>query len=56
MAYAKLYLGIAAVAMRLDMDLVDTTPADIEVYHTRGFSFPREGPGAVKTRVTGVLG
>ncbi|KAJ9245692.1 hypothetical protein DTO169E5_411 [Paecilomyces variotii] len=54
LAYAKLYLGIARVATSLDMDLFETTQKDIDVYHTRGFAFPKEGDGAVKVRITGV--
>jgi hypothetical protein len=37
------------------MELSDTKQQDIEVYHTRGFAFPKEGSGAVKVRVTGVV-
>ncbi|RHZ55175.1 uncharacterized protein CDV56_107749 [Aspergillus thermomutatus] len=55
LAYAKLYLGIANVATRLDMDLVETKQQDIEVYHTRGFAFPKEGSGSVKAKVTGSI-
>ncbi|EXJ89684.1 hypothetical protein A1O3_02751 [Capronia epimyces CBS 606.96] len=54
LAYAALYLGIAKVASSLDMDLWETTQQDIELYHTRGFAFPKEGNGAVKVRVTGI--
>jgi len=53
LAYAALYLGIAKIATGLDMDLFETTQQDIDVYHTRGFAFPKEGPGSVKARVTG---
>jgi hypothetical protein len=55
LAYATLYLGIAKIASSLDMDLFETKEQDIEVYHTRGFAFPREGSGAVKARVTSIL-
>lgn len=50
-----LYVGIAKVATSLDMDLFETKQQDIDVYHTRGFAFPKEGPGVVKVRVTGIL-
>lgn len=53
LAYTSLYLGIAKVASSIDMDLFETTQQDIDVYHTRGFSFPKEGAGTVKVRVTG---
>ena len=55
LAYASLYLGIAKIVSSLDMDLFETKQQDLEVYHTRGFAFPREGSGAVKVRVTGIL-
>lgn len=55
LAYALLYLGIAKVVSSLDMDLFETKQQDIEVYHTRGFGFPREGSGEVKVRVTDIL-
>ncbi|KAF3479504.1 uncharacterized protein GIQ15_06480 [Arthroderma uncinatum] len=54
LAYAQIYLGIAAIASRLDMELFDTTQQDIEVYHARGPAYPKEGPGSVKVKVTGV--
>ncbi|PLN82533.1 cytochrome P450 [Aspergillus taichungensis] len=53
LAYAKLYLGIARVAFSLDMELFETTQQAMQVYHTRGFAFPKEGDGAVKARVMG---
>ncbi|KAF2140918.1 uncharacterized protein K452DRAFT_298984 [Aplosporella prunicola CBS 121167] len=54
LAYSTLYIGIARIATSLDMDLFETRKQDIEVYHTRGFAFPKEGSGAVRARVTGV--
>lgn len=50
-----LYLGIAKIASSLEVDIFQTTQKDIEVYHTRGFAFPREGSGAVQARVVAIL-
>jgi hypothetical protein len=55
LAYATLYLGIAKIVSSLEMDLFEMKQQDMEVHHTRGFAFPREGTGAVKVKVTGIL-
>lgn len=50
-----LYLGIAKIASSLEMDLFQTTQEDVEVYHTRGFAFPKKGSGAVQARIVAIV-
>lgn len=38
--------------MSFEMELVDTKPEDVEVYHFRMVGFPKEGLGQVQARVT----
>ncbi|KAI7229467.1 hypothetical protein KC330_g7428 [Hortaea werneckii] len=54
LAYAMLYLGINKLVSGLEMDLYNTTQQDIDIYHTRGFAFPKEGSGAVRAKVVAV--
>ncbi|KKY24987.1 putative cytochrome p450 [Phaeomoniella chlamydospora] len=55
MAYAELYLTIARIVRSFEMDLYETTPEDLEIYHVRLVGCPRKG-GDVKVTVTGKIG
>lgn len=55
LAYAMLYHSVAKIVSQFDMDLYDTKLENIEVYHTRGVAFPREGSVSVKAKVVKVL-
>lgn len=55
LAYAMLYHSVATIVSQFDMDLYDTNLENIEVYHTRGVAFPREGSVSVKAEVVKVL-
>ncbi|KAH8897644.1 cytochrome P450 [Thozetella sp. PMI_491] len=53
LAHSMLYLGVARIVSGLEMKLFETKQEDIEVYHTRGFGFPKEGSGDVRVKVIG---
>jgi len=52
MAYAELYLALARIVRRFEMDLYETTEEDIETYHVRLTGYPRKGRGEVKVKIT----
>ncbi|KAK3325938.1 cytochrome protein [Apodospora peruviana] len=53
MAYAEMYLVIARIIRRFELELHDTTGDDVEVYHIRLTGYPRKGLGDIKVRVVG---
>lgn len=48
-----MYITIARVAKRFDMELYETTTEDLGVYHVRLTGYPRKGMGEVKVKVVG---
>ncbi|OOQ81615.1 benzoate 4-monooxygenase cytochrome P450 [Penicillium brasilianum] len=55
LAYCEMYLALAHVVRRYDMELYDTTFNNVHLVRDLGLGFPKEKPLSVKTRVTGVL-
>ena len=53
LAYAEIYLALAAVVAQFDMDLVDTDVVDVGMERDMFVGRPRKGRGAVKAVVTG---
>jgi hypothetical protein len=53
LAYAEMYLTIARITSTFDMELYETTPEDLGIYHIRLTGYPKEGMGEVKANITG---
>lgn len=59
MAHAELYLTLARVVRNFDMDLRNTTVADVQIHHVRIVGYPKfvkgkgPGQGEVEVVVTG---
>ena len=62
MAHSELYLTIARIIRRYDMDLYDTIEDDVGIHNVRIVGYPKktaergEGQGEVKVMVTGTTG
>lgn len=60
MARAELYLTFARVISNFDMELYNTTSADVDIYHVRIVGYPRKvkgqakGRGEITAKVTGM--
>ncbi|KAE8359938.1 cytochrome P450 [Aspergillus caelatus] len=54
LAYAELYLALAAIVRSVDMKLVDTTLEDIIMVRDLGQPAPRDGNFGIRVMVTGV--
>jgi hypothetical protein len=54
LAYTELYLALSAIVRSVDMDLVDTTVANIQMGRDLGHPAPKRGGFAIKVAVTGV--
>ncbi|KAK0623788.1 cytochrome P450 [Immersiella caudata] len=51
LAYCEMYLTLARLVRRFDMTLDGTKLEDVEPYHIRLTSYPREGMGEVRVRL-----
>ncbi|KAK4443094.1 cytochrome P450 [Podospora aff. communis PSN243] len=51
LAYCEMYLLLARLVSRFDLTLDGTTVEDVEPYHIRLTSYPREGMGEVRVRI-----
>lgn len=54
LAYAELYLTVATIFRRFDMELHNTTNDDIKIYRDRFFGAPKDGSLGVRVTITGV--
>lgn len=52
MAYAEMYLTVARIIRRFEMELYETTESDVEAYHIRLTGYPRKGKGEVKVKIS----
>lgn len=55
LAYAEMYLAIAALIRRFDLELFETTKKNIEFARDFGTPFPDEGNYCVKVLVKGIV-
>jgi hypothetical protein len=55
LAYAEMYLTIAALVPKFDFELVDSSIENIEVYRDYGLGFNKQGEYGVNFRITKVL-
>jgi hypothetical protein len=55
LAYAELYLGIAAIARRFDLEVTDTTIDNVTLARDYGVPHSEKGAWDVKVRVTNVV-
>ncbi|KAK3936257.1 cytochrome P450 [Diplogelasinospora grovesii] len=55
LAYAELYLTLAAMIRRFDIELVETGPEDIRIEREMGIGQPRKGDFSVQAKITKIL-
>jgi hypothetical protein len=53
LAYAELYLTVATIFRRFNMELHNTTNDDIKLYRDRFFGAPKDGSLGVRVAITG---
>ncbi|CZR52405.1 related to cytochrome P450 CYP3/CYP5/CYP6/CYP9 subfamilies [Phialocephala subalpina] len=47
----KIYLTLAKVVQRFDIELFETTEKDVDVYHIRLTNFPKDSNGEIKVKI-----
>lgn len=58
MSFAEMYLTLSRIVRAFDMELYDTTAADIDITHARIVGYPKavpgkkEGLGEIRVKVT----
>ncbi|RAH70116.1 cytochrome P450 [Aspergillus aculeatinus CBS 121060] len=55
LAYAELYMTIASIVRRFDLELCDTNPEDMEFVREKILQRPEKGVWTLKARVVGVV-
>lgn len=55
LAYAELYMTIAAFVRRFDLEIFETTAESIRPGRDLGMAQPKEGKFAVRAKVTNVI-
>ncbi|KAJ6126691.1 hypothetical protein N7523_002303 [Penicillium sp. IBT 18751x] len=55
LAYFEMYLTLAHVARKFDMELYDTTERNLEIGRDLGISYPVKGPYHVKAKITDIV-
>ncbi|CAG8906705.1 unnamed protein product [Penicillium egyptiacum] len=53
LAYAEIYLGLAAIVRRFDLELAQTTPEDMNHYREYAFGHPKKRNAGLRVTVTG---
>ncbi|KAK8023456.1 benzoate 4-monooxygenase cytochrome P450 [Apiospora marii] len=55
LAYAELYMTLASIIRRFDMELYETGPEDIRIHREMGIGQPKKGDFCVRAKITRVI-
>lgn len=55
LAYAELYMTLASMIRRFDMELYETGPEDIRIHREMGIGQPKKGDFCVRAKITKVI-
>lgn len=55
LAYAELYMTLASIIRRFDVELYETRPENIRIYREMGIGQPKKGDFSVRAKITKVI-